>query len=101
MPVDAVVQGQEFWNAAGFVGTFARDYHDDLEEGEEEGDSEEDGWSFPGDTAELQLASGGKDDEPVFEICEPLDGGEARLITHASQKAFEEAQRLGADSRMP
>lgn len=98
-----MIQGQEFWNAAGFVGTFASDHHDDLEEGEENGDSEEDGASWPGQAAGAQVAPGCKDDEPVFEILEPLDGGQARLITHASQKAFEEAQRLGGDikSRMP
>ncbi len=84
-------QGQEFWNAAGFVGTFSSDYHDDLED-EDKDEEDEDGVPWPRADAEFN------DDEPVLEIYEPLDGGEARVVTHASQKAFEEADRFGTPS---
>ena len=97
------MQGHEFWNAAGFVGTFANDYHDDLEndDEEEEEDSDENDvcWSGKVGGAGVDTKDDFNDDEPVLEICEPLDGGEARVVTHANQKAFEAAQRL--DTRPP
>ena len=85
------------------MGTFANDYHDDLEEEEveDEEDSHEDGvcWSGNAGAAGVDAKDDFNDDEPVLEICEPLDGGEARVVTHANQKAFEAAQRL--DTRPP
>jgi hypothetical protein len=89
-----LAQGQEFWNAAGFVGTFSSDYHDDLEDDEDEGEGEDDEDGVPWSRADAEF----NDDEPVFEIYEPVDGGEAKIVTHASQKAFEEADRLGTPS---
>ena len=90
------MQDQEFWSTAGFVGTFASDYHDDLDDEDEDEDEDEDGM---GGAAGLRTGDEEfNDDEPVLEICEPLDGGEARVVTHASQRAFEAAEGLASVS---
>ena len=84
-------QGQDFWNAVGFVGTFASDYHDDLDHDSEE-DNDDDPAYGPAGGLSAGAAEWDDDEGPVLEICEPVDGGEARVITHANQRAFEESE---------
>ena len=85
----ARAQGQEFWSAAGFVGTFANDYHSDLDDSDSEVEGDE-------HAAPTGVHDDGEwnDDDPVLEICEPIDGGEAGVLKHwhASQRAFEESE---------
>ena len=73
------------------MGTFASDYHEDLDDDDDEdADDDEDG------ACALRSADGEfDDDEPVLEICEPVGGGEAHVVTHSSQRAFEEAEGRG------
>jgi len=74
-------QDDEFWSNYGFHGGFAS-----------ASDTDDDGHD------EIDVASGHpeeadkdtfNDDEEVVEILEPLDGGDSKLIRHASQAAFE------------
>ena len=92
MPLFDHAQGPEFWNAAGFVGTFASDRRSEDEDSDEDDEEDCECGAPAGSGCLLHDDGEWNDEEPVLEICEPVDGGEARVVTHASQRAFEESE---------
>jgi hypothetical protein len=89
------MQGPEYWRDAGFVGCFADDVQGadrndgEVNGGDDDDNAEEDGTGGREDDPNAEEEW--DDDAPVLEIYEPLDGGESRVITHESQKAFEQS----------
>lgn len=106
------MQGVDFWRNAGFTGCFAAGSDSDDAEGADEparpdapegaaaaplllpgtpshqGVPEDEDEDEEKEEEAAEEEEEFRDDEPVMEIIEPVEGGEGRIITHESQTAF-------------